>query len=374
MKTMKFCAIAALAAIYTPTFAAIRPPSGASTTGKGIRPNAGASSKRETFVLKDTSRTGAWVVAMPVLDGFVADGKAFWVSEPSCPFHWWLSLTSRDGLYKAFLNDNRYYVKWCEGSLENAPEFSTAEGFAELLLSDVASTYKLSKVQVYHASYTPYRPTDPKELRFDRETSKELRYYEFKAIFTGERENGQVASVMYLTSVKLSIMALTDKFCSFMTQMPRSCLYPPGDAKRAMALMKHMLGTLTPNLEFAQYVNQCSTQQTRQWVRSQNEQQEQFQKVMSDRQDAYDRSFEAWRNVIKETETVSAGGNEAYEVPWGADNSYVDENGGFVQKSNDEFLEESRRSGRTVDQEKQNYESEHRTLRKLAPLKKPGNL
>lgn len=360
MKMVKFCAIAALAVVCAPAFAAIRAPSA-------------KSSKPEVFVLKDAQRTGAWVVAFPVPDGYVGDGKVFWVNEPSWPCHWALSMSSKDGDYKAFLNDGRSFVKVFNGDLEDVPEFSTAEGFAGLLAPMMASTYGLSDVQIRSASYTPYQPKESDVTRLNRQINKETHYCEFKALFTGTRKDGRVAAVIFLSSMSLMVSASADMFCTLYVSNGRSCAYPPGASKRAMAMMAHLLGTFTPNLEFGQYVANLSRDATSRWVKSQNEQQEQFQKVMSDRQDAYDRSFEAWRSVIKETETVSAGGNEAYEVPWGADNSYVDENGGIVQKSNDEFLEKSRRSGRTVDQERQSYESEHRTLRKLAPLKKPGN-
>ncbi len=218
------------------------------------------------FVLKDTQRTGAWVVAMPVPDGYVGDGKAFWVSEPSCPFHWDLSLTSRDGQYKAYMNDPRYFCKVCYGDLENAPEFSTADGFAEFLMQSVANTYGLSKVQVYHASYTPRQPKDTPATRQTRETCRECRWYDFKAVYTGERPNGQVASVSFLAEVDLNIPHAADSVCMVTMNGARSCCYPPGSAKRALALMNFMLGTATPNLEFSQYVANLSRGMTQQRV------------------------------------------------------------------------------------------------------------
>ena len=168
--------------------AAIRPPSasgGVATrpSAPSVRPTArqvgqDKAARPEMFVLKDMQRTGAWVVAMPVPSGYVGDGKAFWVSEPSSPFHWFLSLSSRDGQYKAFLNDLRCFFRNCNGNLASVPEFSTADGFAEFLMQGVGSTYGLTKMQVYHASYKPRQPKDTPATRQTRETCREYYWYE----------------------------------------------------------------------------------------------------------------------------------------------------------------------------------------------------
>lgn len=375
MRTKAVSAIGLLALSAGSALAAIRPPS--SSNGAVQTPSAqtaNSSKKPEMFVLKDTQRTGAWVVAMPVPDGYVGDGKAFWVSEPSCPFHWDLLLTSRDGQYKAYMNDPRYFCKVCYGDLENAPEFSTADGFAEFLMQSVARTYGLSKVQVYHASYTPRQPKETPATRQTRETCHEYYWYDFKAVYTGERPNGQVASVSFLAEVELNIPYAADSFCMVTMNCARSCCYPPGAAKRAQALMKFMLGTVTPNLEFAQYVANLSRGMTQQWVRSQDESQRQFNEVMSRQNASYDKWFSEWDRVIRETDTLSTGGGETYSVPWGADHSYVDDSGRVTQKSNEEFLGQARRNSRTVDEERQHFERERRTLRKLAPLVRPESL
>ena len=342
-----------------PSAPAVRPDAGQVGRGKGARP--------KMFVLRDGQRTGAWVVAMPVPDGYVGDGKAFWVSEPSCPFHWYLSLTSRDGRYKAFLNDSRYFFKNCYGNLANAPEFSTADGFADFLMQSVGSTYGLSKMQVYHASYNPCRPKETPATRQTRETCREYHWYDFKAIYTGERPNGQVAAVIFLAEIELNIPHAVGNFCFVTMNCARSCCYPPGAAKRALTLMKYMLGTATPNLEFSQYVARVSRDATSRWVQSSNEQQRQFNEVMSNQQASYDRWSSEWDRVIRETETLTAGNGDGIEVPWGADHSYVDGDGHVIQKDDEDFMEKARQTGRTADAEREAYEREHKALRKLVP-------
>lgn len=362
--------------------AAIRPPSAsggaatqqaASTARPVARPvGQNKAARPEMFVLKDTQRTGAWVVAMPVPDGYVGDGKAFWVSEPSCPFHWDLSLTSRDGQYKAYMNDPRYFCKVCYGDLENAPEFSTADGFAEFLMQSVARTYGLTKMQVFHSSYKPRQPKETPATRQTRETCREYYWYDFKAVYTGERPNGQVAAVIFLAEVELNIPYAADSFCMVTMNCARSCCYPPGAAKRALAIVKFMLGTATPNLEFSQYVANLSRGMTRQWVRSQDESQRQFNEVMSNQQASYDKWFSEWDRVIRETETLTTGKGDGVEVPWGADHSYVDDDGHVIQKNDEDFMEKARQTGLTPDAEREAYERKHKTLRKLVPPSQSG--
>lgn len=362
--------------------AAIRPPSASGgvatqTSAPSVRPTArqvgqDKAARPEMFVLKDMQRTGAWVVAMPVPSGYVGDGKAFWVSEPSSPFHWFLSLSSRDGQYKAFLNDLRCFFRNCNGNLASVREFSTADGFAEFLMQGVGSTYGLTKMQVYHASYKPRQPKETPATRQTRETCREYCWYDFKAVYTGERPNGQVAAVIFLAEVELNIPYAADSVCFVTMSCARSCCYPPGTAKRALALMKYMLGTATPNLEFSQYVARVSRDSTSRWVKSSNEQQRQFNEVMSNQQASYDKWSSEWNRVIRETETLTTGNGDGVEVPWGADHSYVDDNGHVVQKDDEDFMEKARQTGRTPDAEREAYEREHKTLRKLLPPSQSG--